>query len=474
MEFPLESIIEDRRGERRWRIKSSIKYPQYTLWSVEDCAPTMGKRLLWLLTLNYQTLPDRDRALAIGTLRESLIKVTELLCVNHTFLPEPVDIIQFFNNQDAMEPLQREHEVALIFGQSSGRSPVLRSSELNELMAMKGKLLIPIIKTLHQLHRQKTIIQSIPLSSVNINQITQSPYLTGFTSLINLDSFIGYNGNKSVLRPDPLYAAPECFDPDGRLSPATDVYALGKLILQIILKDKYKHYITRNHPFPKDLQNLVNSLNLPDPWPRFLALCLQHDPKQRFQNVNELEIFWKPRQEQLKIELAQQTRTQQSSSNSKPKPKPTNPSGHYRENTQLPNAALIIWDENLTDKGESLQYRDIYKEFQYQYNFKPRLFFQKNYKNINTDNPFYKMLQENFGLQLMGFEKSQAVATLNAQLAPYLGQFNHLILVGNSDEYVVQCLLMDQNYKNLNIHWVRKGKWNPADLCPSGKYAHKM
>ena len=502
MEFPTGTLIEDRRGEKRWRVKKIFfQHSQYTLWSVEDAAPTMGNRVLWMLTLNYQSLPDRDRTLAIGTLRESLYSVAKLLCANYTFLPEPVDIIQFVNNLDAMEPQQREHEVALVFAQSSGRSPTLISSDEQQLMAMKNRLLIPIIKTLGQLHKQKTIIQSIPVVSVNMNQITQSPYLMGFTSLIQLDNFVGYNANKSVLRPDPLYAAPECFDPDGRLSPATDVYALGKFILQLILKDKYSNYITRNNPFPKDLQNLVNSLRLPDPWPRFLALCLQHDPKQRFQNVNELEIFWKPKQEQEKIREEQQKQQQEKAKYQEEKAKwqegraqqikkqqeqraqeqerkkaqyhkpnsQKNASAttrlSYRENPDLPDAALIIWDENLTDRNEKFLYGDLYREFKYQYNFKPRLFFQKTSQSKNTDNPFFKMLQDTYGLQVVDFEQSQAVTALNYKLDPYLKQFKHLILVGHSDVFAVQYLLKHPHIKDWNVHWVRhKGQWNPADL----------
>ena len=481
MEFPTGTLIEDRHGEKRWRVKSkdhSFKHLQCTLWSVEDCTPTMGNRLLWMLTLNYQSLPDRDRTLAMGTLRESLYNVAKLLCANYTFLPEPVDIIQFFNNQDAMEPQQREHEVALVFAQSSGRSPTLFGSDEKQLMAMKSRLLIPIIKTLNQLHKQKTIIQSIPVASVNINQITQSPYLMGFTSLIQLDSFVGYNANQTVLRPDPLYAAPECFDPDGRLSPATDVYALGKFILQLILKEKYSNYITRNNPFPNDLQNLVNSLRLPDPWPRFLALCLQHDPKQRFQNVSELEIFWKPKLEQENIR-EQQTRQAKEKEERKYKPQPKTAgkpapkpgasqskpyTWHYKENPQLPDAALIIWDENLTDRNEKFLYGDLYREFQYQYNFKLRLFFQQTYKGKNTDNPFFKILQETYGLKIVDFQKSQAITALNYKLDPYLKKFKHLILVGHSDVFAVQSLLQHPNIKDWNVHWVRKGQWNPADL----------
>ena len=481
MEFLTGTLIEDRRGEKRWRVKSkdhSFKHPQCTLWSVEDCASNMNSRQLWMLTLDYQNLPERDRTLAIGTLRESLNSVAELLCANYTFLPEPVDIIQFYNNQDAMEPQQREQEVALIFAQSSGRSPTLISSDEKKLMAMKKRLLIPIIKTLGQLHQKKTIIQSILVASVNMNQITQSPYLMGFTSLIQLDNFIGYNANKTVLRPDPLYAAPECFEPDGRLSPATDVYAVGKFILQLILKEKYEDYITRNNPFPNDLQNLVNSLRLPDPWPRFLALCLQHDPKQRFQNVNELEIFWKPKLEQENIREQQERQAKEKEKRYKPQPKTAGKQApkpstfqskpytpwRYKEDPQLPNAALIIWDENLTDRNEKFLYGDLYREFQYQYNFKPRLFFQQTSKGKNTDNPFFKILQETYALQVVDFEKSQAVTVLNYKLDPYLKQFKHLILVGHSDVFAVQTLLQHPHIKDWNVHWVRKGQWNPADL----------
>ena len=504
MELIPGTLIKDKRGENRWKITKVISsYPQHTLWQVEDCDSVMNKRLLSMLTLNYQSLPDRDRAMAIGTLRESLLNVAKLLSANYTFLPEPVDILHYSNTDDVMSPQLGEQELALVFAQSNGDIPQfngniirLKDSEKQQsLHSLKSRILIPIIKTLTRLHNEQTIIQAIPLESVINNTITHSPYLTGFTSLVNLNDFVGYNANKIILRPDPLYSAPECFDPKGQLSPATDVYALGKLILQLLLKGKYTQHFTCNNPFPSDIQNLINSLDLPDPWPRFLAMCLQHDPKQRFQNLTEVEIFWKSPAEQEDIreqrEQDQQKRQQfekdKQQANARQRErdqqkrqqfekdkqqaqarthnvnqKTTNKAPwHYRENSQLPNAALIIWDEKLSSRGENFQYSTLYRQFSYQYNFSPRLFFQKNYKNKKTNNPFFSMLKDTYALNTIHFEEKDAVATLHRELDPYLKNLKHLIIVGHEEIAAVKSLMEHPDSKNWNIHWIHNTQSNP-------------
>jgi len=500
MEFIPGTLIKDKRGENRWKVtKVASRYPQYTLWQVEDCDPVMNKRILSMLTLNYQNLPDRDRAMAIGTLRESLLDITKLLSANYTFLPEPVDIIHFSNTQDTMAPQQSEQELALVFAQSNGSHPFLSRNndqqQQQQLLFIKNRVLTPIIKTLNQLHNHQTIIQAIPLKSIIINSITQTPYLSGFTSLVNLNDFVGYNANKVILRPDPLYAAPECFEANGQLSPATDVYALGKFVLQLLLKEKYTHYISPSNPFPKELQNLVNSLRLPNPWPRFLSLCLQDDPKQRFQNISELEIFWKTPDEQKDIkkqreqgqqkrqqfekdkqqakarqrERDQQKRQQFEKDKQQAKARTHNVNQqtknkapwHYRENSQLPNAALIIWDEKLISGDEIFLYDTLYRHFSYQYNFYPRLFFQKNSKNKKTDPHLFSKLKDTYALNIIHFEEKDAVATLHRELDPYLKNLKHLIIVGHEEIAAVKSLMKHPDSKNWNTHWIHNTQSNP-------------
>ncbi|WP_341325711.1 hypothetical protein [Methylotuvimicrobium sp. KM2] len=484
MKFKEGDVLNDNRRECRWRIKKILfEQAYFNLWWVEDTAPIMKNRLFHLLTLNYEKLPDQDRAMAVGTLRESLYNAAQLLCANYTFLPEPIDIIKFRNDQDAMEPSQRDQEVALIFHISPGSTPKLFNNDNKQLNILKNRLMIPIIKTLNQLHNHKTVIQAIPLGSVNINPVTKTPFMSGFTTLMKMDRFVGYNPNTLILRPSPVFAAPESFAPDGRLTPATDVYALGKFLLQVILQTEYNRWFTTADPFPADLQNRINALKLPEPWPRFLSLCLQVDPKERFQNATEMEIFLKPQAEQERIKKSRQEQAtnrhasqQQNRNKSKPESVKsknytqgkTKPAYHqprrYRENPQLPNAALIIWDELLTDKDQKLMFQDLYRKFFYQYNLTPRLFFQKKQKNTDSDNPFFKLLRDTFGLKIILFEPAQALQKLHHELDPYLKELKNLILVGHSDVYPVQTLLQHPDIANWQIQWLRKGQWNPPKL----------
>jgi hypothetical protein len=480
MNFQPDTVIQDHRGERRWKVVRVLdQIPQPTLWEVADQAENLDHRILHLMTLNHSKLSAKDRDFSIQSLRDAFQRMAEIIgSGSYTFLPEPVDWFTFTNNLDAMSPDLRREEPALVFVQAYAVqiSPFRNTKDDLNLINLR-KIIISALKTLKRLHDNQVVIQQLPLTHVRRNPVTHITYFTGIHTLSRMDDFCGYNRNRVTLLPEAVFSAPEAFDPRGSLTPATDVYAAGKLALQLILGKKYKQFFTPDNPFPADVQNIINSLNLPPPWPRFLSVCLQFDPAQRYQNACEAEIalMSEDRQEairksQRESEQARQASYRQAQTKKQPaKQSPSasakpNPHWVYSENPQLPTALLLIWGERLTRQDQQFNFMALYKDLMYRYNLKQRLFFQTCKGGSTADNPFFNLLEQQYRLNVIPMDgQHDPVGILNHALDPYLSTIRHLILVGNSDEAGVQCLLQHPNAPNWRIQWIRgAGNWNPS------------
>lgn len=445
MNFEPNTVIADHRGEQRWCvIKPLEQLPNLKRWEVKDQAPGM-ERVMQLLTLDYSKLPATDRDFAIQQLRDDFMRVIRILGEGgYNFLPEAVDWITFTNSLDPMDADLRGHEIGLIHTHTAGSAlfPIQRdqNGQLNEHHLRRTVL--ATLKTMRVLHDKKVVMQALARTQILLNPVTYQPYFKGIQTLMFMGEFTGFNPNRHGLAPSKIFAAPECFDPCGRLTPATDIYALGKLALQLLFSKKYFQHFTPDNPFPVDVQNLINSLGLPEPWPCFLSMCLQQNPKQRFQTATEAEVFLMPSEKQKSIKEQR----------------------GYRENPQLPDAMLLIWGEHLIEKNQRFNFRKLYQDVALTYNLKPRLYFQTYYSSTIGNNTFFVTLQEQFGLTVIPLLKGQnPIGVLNHTLDPHLSSIRHLILVGGADEAGVQCLLQHPDAGNWRIHWIcGAGNWTPS------------
>lgn len=460
MDFNPNTLVRDHRNETRWKVVNFLRERGLIkIWEVADQDQRM-ERTLYLMTLDYAGLNPRDRDFSIQSLRNTFYRMVETLCRgNYTFLPEPVDFLTFTNNLDPMDPDLRPDEPGLVFAQSPG-IPIrpMRDSKGEINIGNLRKIIVSALKTLKQLHNNQVVMQELPLALVRINPVTNRPYFSGIHTLLHMDGFHGYNPNRVALAPSRVFSAPEVFASQAGLTPATDIYAVGKLALQLILGEGYQKTFTSQQPFPPDVQNIINALNLPAPWPRFLSICLQMDPEQRYQTATEAEIALLPEAKQNAIHQAQEK--QQASRAARP----LNPHTYrYRENPQLPLALLLIWGERLTPKNQRFDFLGLYRDLMYHYNLRPRLFFQTDRSGAPAENPFFKMLQDQYKLEIITLNgKQDPVGILNHSLDPHLTCIKHLILVGSPDEAGVQCMLQHPNAKNWRIHWIRgQGNWNP-------------
>lgn len=424
------------------------------------------ERNFQLMTLDYSELPVRDRDFAIQRLRDDLMRVSRILGEGgYNFLPEPIDLITFDNRHDPMEAELRSTEIGLVLAQTSGKKllPLRRDSGGRINIANLRRVIVATLKTMRLLHNRKVVMQAVARTQITINPVTQLPYFKGVQTLMFMGDFNGFNPNRAGLSPSRVFAAPECFDPNGRLTPATDIHAVGKLAMQLLLDQDYVRHFTPQNPCPSDVQTLINALGLPEPWPRFLAMCLQSDPRQRFQNALEAEQFLLPNETLEAIKKA----------NAEAAGKPSSAAGaqaanntyrSYRENPQLPEAMLLIWNDRLTTRDQNFNYHKLYQDLALSYNLKPRLFFQTYRQGPIADNKFFSMLQSQFKLKVIPLDGTQdPIGVLNHALDPHLADIRHLILVGGADEAGVQCLLQHPKAADWRIHWIRgAGNWNPS------------
>ena len=468
MHFPTGTVIPDHKNERRWQVRGRPRQlPRLKIWEVHDQASDM-ERQLELMTLDYAGLPANDRDFAIQELRDSFLGMVRILCEGSgNFLSEPVDYLTFRNDADPMGADLRNDEPALVLAKTHGfiLTPY-RSPGDPKTIKKLNRFIQATLKTLNVLHNRQVVIQALPLEHIWLNPVTWQPYFSGIETLIRMDDFCGYNPNRAVLAPDPRFAAPETRDPRGRLTPATDIYAVGKLALQLLMGDAYARRFTENNPFPADTQAIVNALNLPDPWSRFLSLCLQTDPARRFPNTAQaLEFLLPPNKRAVT--------TGQSRDRQRPDAAPSQAARGkwvYRENRQLPPAMLLIWGERLSERGQLFNFRALYKDYAKNFSLGPRLFFQ-TYRGSTpiSDNPFFAMLQDTFRLEVVPLDGQQnPVGVLNHWLDPHLAGIKNLILVGGADEAGVQAMLQHPQARNWRIHWVRgQGAWNPTTRVES-------
>jgi len=481
MDCQTDKVIQDTRGEARWKVARRLfSLPRLNVWEVSDQVKEM-ERTLYLMTLDYAGLPLRDRDFDIRTLRDSFLRMVTILSQGtYNFLPEPVDLLTFVNHWDPMDAELRPDEPGLVFAKPAGTGlrPVHdRSGEVN--IDLFRKAVIHALGILKPLHDQQVVIQELPRAHIIFNPVTYQYYFMGIPTLMRMDDFRGYNTNRVMLSPDPVFSAPEVRDPKGRLTPATDIYALGKFALQLALGDAYEKTFTSHNPFPADTQRIINALKLPSPWPRFLSMCLQLDPTQRFQNVTEAKQFLRPEEQRTArakdpaSHPGQGFRTRSGlgaigldgATATPPDPAATVQKGPwaYRDNPQLPSAMLLIWGERLTTRDQQFNFLALYRDLMYHYHLTPRLFFQTYRKSSPANNPFFEMLEKQFKMRVTPLDGNQdPIGVLNHALDPYLADIHNLILVGGADEAGVQCVLQHPNASSWRIHWIRgAGNWNP-------------
>lgn len=449
------TLLSDSMGTPRWELLGLQQaLNTYSLFRVKDRHPVLDREL-YLMILNYDHLPGKNLAMEVADLRHAFDSMIRILCGNFTFLPEPVDQIVFSRTETRLPKEFQDNDPGLIFSLPAGFQ-LSRQTDFksNRTWRNINRMVKSALATLIVLHRCQIVMQALPLHTILMSHTTFQPYFIGMDSLVRMADFKGFNPNKAALRPDSQYCAPECYDANGYLSPATDIYALGKLVLQVILSEqRYQKLFPPTDPFPYDFQNRINTLNLPPPWARLLCLCLHPSPKERFQDGWEVIQFLKNPEQ-----VRSNKQTPKPAPASRPTSGPKQP-WSYRPNNRLPSAAMVICADHLTNHSEQFDFQKIYHEFMLKFNLIPRLYFQRQFKATNVDeNPFFSMLKVKFKLEPVIYTTDnvdEQTKLLFNNLNPE--NLSSLIIVSNCRNRAVMNLFQHPNAASWRIFWVRKG-----------------
>lgn len=174
---------------------------------------------------------------------------------------------------------------------------------------------IPLMRHLLQLEKMTailTVVQSIHEAGVYHLDLKPSNIIESIDSpneikILDFDaailSALAMNGGRGIQRGSPEYAAPEQLDESvGKLSAATDVYALGVILRQMLTGYMPVNVDTQGQTTilsSQELRDSLDELYLSDALKTILRKALAFNPADRYQNVSEMKAAIQLAQDEL-------------------------------------------------------------------------------------------------------------------------------------------------------------------------------
>ncbi|MGK0291467.1 MAG: serine/threonine protein kinase [bacterium] len=431
-----KDILDDHRKSNRWEIisKNGSSSNAFNEYKVLD---KKFDRELFLSTINYNQASSDDSNWLVESLRESMKDTVKNLAKDYNFLPKIVEWLQVENTIDSMNFDLRNEEPILIY--QKPKTYQLNALKIPDDLGRLKKIVIQILYNLKELHQNKVVIRVLSKKNIQIDATTYKPFFSNFSTLIHTKSFKGYNKNKITFKISRKYASPECFQANGKLTPATDIYALGKLILTLVKNQN----IPIDQPEEK-LQEYINASPFPRIWKRFLSICLKERPDLRFLSAENAIAFLQGKQ-------------------STNQPLKRKESSFKKESySSMPSALLIVWDKNLMARGDQLDFEALIQNFEKKLNVNKRLYFhleqpKREPVDQNIKNPFFSLLERKFKMKCFPTKQRNIKDTVLTEVEKISSNFKHIILVGDAQEYALQCLFQSSALQDCQIHWIKAG-----------------
>lgn len=280
-------------GEQsRWKCEDHFTRGHLRYLRLVDCHPDivepMQRRVLGI-TLHCES---NLQIFQIEALKKQFEAACKAMSASFSGLPEPLDFLFVNNGIDQLPDAVAGCWPIIILTVTPGKEP-------HSLMPgfvkhqCKGNLIGPLTKfygslvsTLRELSVQEKVLRQLPLSAICVTHPVQ--YVINDPFSICEQGGSGYSHDIPFLNLKKKYSAPECFQPDGELTPATDVYVLAKTLLAFL-----GIHWTDSDPFPTDITPLLATVekrygfSLPPHIITYFKLSLTTDPRLRFQNVGQ-------------------------------------------------------------------------------------------------------------------------------------------------------------------------------------------
>ena len=268
-----------------------------TRWLVTDCRPDP--------TLTFVKLSDQHRDIdlpmvrsavgvcinyfrhrvddwLVGDWRRQFTEAIEAASGNFAGLPEPMDYFHIRTTDREVPQHLQEDDPFFVYCYSQAEEvfPLnphdVRNAE--DLSRRIKTFVYDLAYILRALNDQGLVLRQLPLISLRYLKSSRKYFLGEFLSLCKQGPS-NYYPIIPFLTLVPGYSAPECFDPAGQLTPATDVFALGKTLLMWLGKR-----FRRDDPPLVDVAQTLHEIDvkfqplLPEATVRFLKLRCKRIP----------------------------------------------------------------------------------------------------------------------------------------------------------------------------------------------------
>jgi hypothetical protein len=277
----------------RWRVEDCRHDPTVTFVKLRDDHHDIKVPMVRTavgVCINYHDKRVDDWM--IQDWRRQFVEACEAASGNFAGLPEPLDFYHIRTTDREVPDHLRDLEPFFVYTYGQAREVFRlhpdRVSDSEDLARQVKNFVYDLAYILRALHQNGLVLRQLPLTSLRWLPVMRKYFLGEFLSL-SRQGPSEYHPNIPFLVLQPCFSAPECFDSAGRLTPATDVFALGKTLL-MWLGRRFQY----NEPVLSDVAAALAEIDikfrpmLPEPVVRFLKLALQRDPRQRPQHMGEV------------------------------------------------------------------------------------------------------------------------------------------------------------------------------------------
>jgi serine/threonine protein kinase len=290
---PDQRLRESGGGVTRWRVRDVRPDHNLTYLKLYDndpaVQPPMVRESVGVCINYYQKLVDQW---LVQEWRRQFLEACESASGSFAGLPEPVDFFYIRSTDREVPDNLRGGEPLMVYCYA-------RFEEVYPLQPKRvrnrehlGRLLknfvYDLAYILRSLHSHGVVARQLPLTSLRWLPSSRQYFIGEFMSLARQGSS-NFHPNIPFLSLSRHFSAPECFRDDGRLTPATDIYALAKTLLLYL-----GARINQNQSFPASSDEFLTLIHpnfreiLPEPVIRFLSLALRENPQERPQTMGEV------------------------------------------------------------------------------------------------------------------------------------------------------------------------------------------
>lgn len=285
-----ETIVSCDHGPTRWMVDRTWTWNSVEFATVRDLHPDVTppmRRMASACCISFDRAGGDEWL--VREWRRQFEQAVHNLAVGFAGLPEPVDFLYALNTTAPIPRGVPRDEPILVYQFDPGR-PV-KSLEGTGNAATFNRVLATFIRgladVLRAVHDAGFVMRQVPLPSVAWNDAARRYGLREGLALMTIGQS---NFHPRIRFPmvDPRWTAPECHEADAEVTPASDVYALGKTVLALLGHD------VPPRPLLPGVHDAVEAVNLrfpgrlPDRIRRLLLLALHPDPRQRLRDMDQV------------------------------------------------------------------------------------------------------------------------------------------------------------------------------------------